>query len=85
MCDVPSGTRVMLCDAFYISECSVVNSLCRDIASAIKDLLDAVNEVFRNCQSVGRMTQYKEVNTRHKYSSPCTHNCLEVSSDTLVW
>ena len=33
----------------------------RDIATAIKDLLDAVNEVFKNCQSVGKMSQYKEV------------------------
>lgn len=35
----------------------------RDIATAIKDLLDAVNEVFKNCQSVGKMAQYKEVNS----------------------
>ena len=37
-------------------------SLCtRDIASAIKELLDAVNEVFKHCQAVGKMVQYKKV------------------------
>ena len=44
---------IMDCVHFYIV---------RDIATAIKDLLDAVNEVFKNCQSVGKMAQYKEVN-----------------------
>jgi len=33
----------------------------RDIASAIKDLLDAVNDVLKNCQNVGKMPQYKRV------------------------
>ena len=33
----------------------------RDIATAIRDLLDAVNEVFKKCQNVGKMAQYKEV------------------------
>lgn len=34
----------------------------RDIATAIRDLLDAVNEVFKKCPNVGKMSQYKEVN-----------------------
>ncbi|CAH3024674.1 unnamed protein product [Porites evermanni] len=38
----------------------------KDIATAIKDLLDAVNEVFKNCQSVGKMLQYKEGLERNK-------------------
>lgn len=33
----------------------------RDIATAIRDLLDAVNEVFKKCPNVGKMSQYKEV------------------------
>ena len=33
----------------------------RDIATAIRDLLDAVNEVFKKCQNVGKVAQYKEV------------------------
>ena len=36
-------------------------TLVRDIATAIRDLLDAVNEVFKKCPNVGRMSQYKEV------------------------
>ncbi|KXJ20405.1 programmed cell death protein 10 [Exaiptasia diaphana] len=38
----------------------------KDIASAIKDLLDAVNEVLKNCQSVGKMPQYKRVLEHNK-------------------
>ena len=43
-------------------DCVLYFCIVRDIATAIKDLLDAVNEVFKNCQSVGKMAQYKEVN-----------------------
>ena len=39
-----------------------VFNLFRDIATAIRDLLDAVNEVFKKCPNVGKMAQYKEVN-----------------------
>ncbi|KAK3749951.1 hypothetical protein QZH41_013861 [Actinostola sp. cb2023] len=38
----------------------------KDIASAIKDLLDAVNEVLKNCQNVGKMPQYKRVLEHNK-------------------
>ncbi|XP_001626938.2 programmed cell death protein 10 [Nematostella vectensis] len=38
----------------------------KDIASAIKELLDAVNEVFKNCQTVGKMQQYKKVLEHNK-------------------
>ena len=34
---------------------------CRDIASAIKDVLDAVNEVSRKHQTDQRMREYKKV------------------------
>ena len=33
----------------------------RDIASAIKDVLDAVNEVSRKHQTTPRMREYKKV------------------------
>lgn len=38
----------------------------KDIASAIKELLDAVNEVFKNCQTVGKMKEYKKVLEHNK-------------------
>lgn len=38
----------------------------KDIATAIRDLLDAVNEVFKKCQNVGKMVQYKEGLERNK-------------------
>lgn len=38
----------------------------KDIATAIRDLLDAVNEVFKKCQNVGKMSQYKEGLERNK-------------------
>lgn len=38
----------------------------KDIATAIRDLLDAVNEVFKKCQNVGKMAQYKEGLERNK-------------------
>ncbi|KAL9964900.1 hypothetical protein ACROYT_G028609 [Oculina patagonica] len=38
----------------------------KDIATAIRDLLDAVNEVFKKCPNVGKMSQYKEGLERNK-------------------
>ena len=36
-------------------------SVCRDIASAIKEVLDAVNEVSKKHQTDTRMKEYKKV------------------------
>ena len=36
-------------------------SVCRDIASAIKEVLDAVNEVSKKHQTDARMKEYKKV------------------------
>lgn len=38
----------------------------KDIATAIRDLLDAVNEVFKRCPNVRKMSQYKEGLERNK-------------------
>ena len=39
----------------------VTLSACRDIASAIKEVLDAVNEVSKKHQTDTRMKEYKKV------------------------
>ena len=40
--------------------------LCRDIASAIKDVLDAVNEVSKKHHGDLRMREYKKMLDTHK-------------------
>lgn len=64
---VPFEKAITQLEWFWWKDNSVIVNyvhfyIVRDIATAIKDLLDAVNEVFKNCQSVGKMAQYKEVN-----------------------
>ena len=43
----------------YLIHCCIV--LCRDIASAIRDLLDAVNEVSKKHQTNQKLKEYKKV------------------------
>jgi hypothetical protein len=38
-----------------------MNFLCREIASAIKLLLDSVNDVLKNYTSTGRIMEHKRV------------------------
>ena len=68
----------------YISNVSFIN---RDIATAIKELLDSVNEVLKTYQAQGKMREYRKVCcyvTVSAKSCTCLFNMLGRKSIDII-